>query len=257
LDLHSKPVGPETATNELRALERLHVRAWPAFETARVDGWLWRFSGGGSQRANSASTIDFSGGDPAAALDRVEVLYRAKGMPAQVQVCDASVPEGLDDLLRARGYGRGDTTLTMVKAITPMAAPPDVEIAASAGADWREVYLGAITESRRKVNARIIETIPEPRAFFACRRDGSVISTALGVADASGERAIIECMATRAEARRQGGAQAVLRALERWAGEQGARSLGLQVVAANAPALALYRGLGFVPVGSNRFWVSR
>jgi hypothetical protein len=28
------------------------------------------------------------------------------------------------------------------------------------------------------------------------------------------------------------------------------------VVAANAPALALYRGLGFTPVGSNRFWAS-
>jgi GNAT superfamily N-acetyltransferase len=239
--------------DELLALERLSVRAWPAFETARVDGWLWRYSGGGSQRANSASTIDFSGGDPAAALDQVEALYRAKGVPAQVQVCDASVPEGLDDLLLARGYGRGDTTVTMVKTIAPMDAQPDVEIAASAGAEWREVYLGAITESRRRVNARIIGTIPKPCAFFACRRDGRVISTALGVAD--GERAIIECMATRAEARRQGGALAVLRALERWAYAQGVRTLGLQVVAANAPALALYRGLGFAPVGSNRFWV--
>src|ERR1700734_1637215 len=51
------PIDDETA----RRLERLHVRAWPAGETARLDGWLWRWSGGASQRANSVATIDFTG----------------------------------------------------------------------------------------------------------------------------------------------------------------------------------------------------
>jgi len=45
-------------------MERAHVQAWPALHTARIDGWLWRASGGGSQRANSVSTIDFTGTDP-------------------------------------------------------------------------------------------------------------------------------------------------------------------------------------------------
>jgi hypothetical protein len=42
-------------------MERAHVFAWPALRTAVIDGWLWRASGGGSQRANSVSTIDFHG----------------------------------------------------------------------------------------------------------------------------------------------------------------------------------------------------
>ena len=61
-------------------------------------------------------------------------------------------------------------------------------------------------------------------------------------------------MATRAEARRQGGADAVLRSLEAWAADQGVKTLALQVVADNAAAVPLYTRLGFAPVATNRFW---
>jgi N-acetylglutamate synthase len=57
----------QITADDLRRIERLHVRAWPAFETAEIDGWLWRYSGGGSQRANSVSTVAFSGRNPATA----------------------------------------------------------------------------------------------------------------------------------------------------------------------------------------------
>ena len=48
---------------------------------------------------------------------------------------------------------------------------------------------------------------------------------------------------------------AALRALENWAATQNARWLGLQVVATNAPAIALYERLGYVSHATNRFWV--
>jgi GNAT superfamily N-acetyltransferase len=47
----------------------------------------------------------------------------------------------------------------------------------------------------------------------------------------------------------------VLTAIEAWAAARGARTLALQAVAANAAAVALYRGVGFEPVATNRFWV--
>jgi GNAT superfamily N-acetyltransferase len=234
-------------------MERLHVRAWPAFETADIHGWLWRYSGGGSQRANSVSTVDFAGADVAAALDEIEARYRAKGAVARVQTYDLSAPANLADLLGARGYRDGETTLTMVKTVERGICPPEVDVLDRATTAWRDIYLGVITENRRAVNARILQTIPPPRAFFACRRGGTVVSTGLCVADDG--RGVVECMATHPDARRGGGAAAVLRALECWAADRGVRQLGLQVVATNAPAVALYRGLGFSAAATNRFWV--
>ena len=239
----------------LRRLERLHVRAWPASETARVDGWLWRWSGGGSQRANSVSTIDFIGNDLADALTRAEARYRGKDSPSRVHTFDLSQPTGLPALLSARGYGAGETTVTMVATAPPAAPVSDVVAADDPSAEWLAVYLEAITESRRLVNRQILRRIPDPRAFFSVRRDGRVISTALGVVN--GGHAVAECVATCPDARGQRGADAAMRAVMAWAASLGAHTVGLQVVETNQPAISLYRRLGFQPACANRFWVKR
>ena len=244
-----------TSNETLRRLERLHVRAWPAAETERIDGWLWRWSGGGSQRANSVSTVDFTGNDMAAALDRVEARYRAKAAPIQFHTYDLSQPRELPALLTARGYGTGETTLTMLAVAPPAPPPPGVEIADAPTAEWLDIYLEAITDSRRAVNREILRRIPDPRAFFLVRRGGRAISTALCVVH--GGHAVAECVATREDARGSRGAEAAMRGLMAWAASLGAHSIGLQVVADNLPAIALYRRLGFAPVCTNRFWIRR
>ena len=239
--------------DDIRAIERLHVRAWPALETADVKGWLWRRSGGGSNRANSVSTVRFDGHDPEAALDAIEARYRERNAAARVSTYDLTEPTDLPARLQARGYRNDETTLTMMTAIRQHDAAGDVDMSDHPDDAWHAVYLGAITESRRAVNARILTSIPQPCAWFARRRDGRVVSTGLGVAD--GAFAAVECMATHAEARRQGGARAVLAAIEAWAASLGVRTLALQCVAANAAVVSLYRGFGFEPVATNRFWV--
>ena len=239
--------------DEIVRMERCHVKAWPAFETRDIQGWHWRYSGGGSQRANSVSTVDFNGEEPEQAIAGVEAAYREKATAARFQTFDLTRPLGLEALLIARGYKESESTITMFKRIESRSAPAGTARCESAEPDWREVYLGAITESRRAVNTQIVESIPGPHQFFTCRRDDRVISTALSVI---GYRcAVVECVATRDDARRQGGADAVLRALESWAAAQDADLLGLQVVATNAPAVALYERLGFVAGARNRFWV--
>ncbi len=234
-------------------MERAHVRAWPALRTADIDGWLWRSSGGGSQRANSVSTIDFRGDNPGGAIDAVEASYVALDLPVRFQTFDETSPPELIDLLRKRGYRKGDPTTTMFKRVTSTTPSPDVEVQDAPWTEWQEVYLSAIIENRRAVNAIILDQIPRPRAFFGCRRNGKIVATALCAVGFG--CAVIECAATRFDVRRAGAARAVLAGLEHWASRQSVDLIGLQVVANNEPAIALYRSLGFVAGSTNWYWV--
>jgi N-acetylglutamate synthase len=234
-------------------MERAHVLAWPALNTETIDGWLWRSSGGGSQRANSVSTIDYHDSDLEASIADAEARYQALGHPVRFQTFDETSPPNLADTLRNRDYTESEATITMFKRVESHGMPFDIETRDYGWAEWRSVYLGEITENRRAINALILDRIPTPRAFFGCRRDGDIIATALCIAGFG--CAVIECVATRADKRRQGAAQSVLIALETWAAQQDADWIGLQVVAGNTPAVALYQRLGFVTGATNTFWM--
>ena len=234
-------------------MERAHVHAWPALRAVAIEGWLWRSSGGGSQRANSVSTVDFSGEDVEAAIDTVEKRYRAVGAPVRFQTFDETSPAGLTEVLSRRGYRGGETTTTMFKRLQRGVGAADIEMRSAPWAEWLSVYLGEITENRQAVNRLILDRVPAPKAFFGCLRDGRVAATALCVV--SHGCAVIECVTTRSDARRQGAALAVLARLEAWAATQDADWIGLQVVSTNAPAVALYERLGFVAGATNQYWM--
>lgn len=240
----------------LLAIERAAVAAWPASETADIDGWLWRYSGGGSQRANSVSALAFRGRDPELAIDEAERRYRARGANPMFQVCDVTAPADLDARLEQRGYRLQEPVTGLAKRISPAISgslDPGVEIGGRASQAWLSVYLAGISDSRRAFAPEILARVPQPCAFLLVREDGQPAATALGVVS---ERVVIaECVMTLATLRRGGAATRVMRALEAWGASEGGTVAALQVVTANAPARALYAKLDYARVGSYHYRV--
>lgn len=236
---------------ERRALEEAAARAWPPHAARVRDGWVLRFSGGGSQRANSVLTLAWEGADTEAAIDDAERDYRARGQTPIFQIVDISQPSDLDARLAARGYASLDRTLLMVKPAAPAAAPARaVSRHGEAPAAWLDIYLSTLSTDRRAAAPAIVAALPEPKCFFVADLDGAPAGVGLGIAEPPW--CGVECMATAQAARQGGAARAVLADLERWAHEQGATRLWLQVLERNTPARALYEGLGFEAVGS--YW---
>ncbi len=236
-------------TNDaVRAIERAAARAWPAGRIVEVDGWQVRLSGGGSRRANSVLPLDFGGSDLDRAIDVVEAHYRAQGTRSYFQVSSISAPDTLDSQLERRGYAFEEPCLLLAKSLSPRPMPPEVTVTDAISAAWLSVYGETIDAARRATAPAILAAVPGRRAFLLAQRDGVPLSTALAVVSPDGI-GLVECVATRSAARRAGGAQIVMDALESWSATEGAHTVALQVIASNTPARRLYEARGFVEVG--------
>jgi N-acetylglutamate synthase len=241
-------VSPD-AQGLLARIERAAFRAWPAPQNADVAGWHWRFAdGAGSRRANSTAALAFSGTDVEAAIDAVESRYAGRGAAAMFQISDVSQPADLDQRLADRGYAVVEPCVTLVAEIADVLAPMGIEYFDVATPAWFDCYSSVITPARRATAPQILSRIPKPAAFCGVVRGGRVIATALAVAHDG--IVIAECVATDVDARKTGAASAVMRGVAAWGAEQGCTIAALQAVAANAPAQALYRSLGYRPMGS-------
>ena len=225
------------------------MRGWPALETAAVDGWLWRHSSGGSVRANSVAALAFTGQDVETAIDAVEALARKHGAPACFTVSDASVTSDLDARLEARGYGREFDHVTMAKrGSAAQNVPEGVTTSSEATPEWLAVYLAGLSDNRRATAPRILARLPAQAIYVSAQgSNGRIISSGLTVGD--GNVASVQCMATLADARRQGGARRVLQAIEAIAVQRGHTTLYLQADGTNSGAISLYERAGFTVVG--------
>ena len=235
------------AEAEVLALELAAARAWPAAEIVEISEWKWRFSGGGSRRANSVLPLAFNGANIDAAIEDVEARYRERGNRAYFQVSSIAAPADLDVRLAARGYTYEEPCLLMAKRLGGTSIPTGVLIATEPTSRWLSIYTELLDPTRRAAAPATLRLVPEPCAYFLAHSDGEPVATALGVA--SGKIALVECVATRSDRRRSGAARLVMQALEAWSLVQGASIIGLQVVEGNVAGRALYASLGYGEVG--------
>lgn len=231
---------------------RTETATWPPLEAVDVGGWRAGLSGGFTRRGNSVVALG-TPNDPDAALDEVEALYAARGLPSVVRVCRDSRPADLDDMLEARGYTVAATTLVMAVALpVGAAAPPGeplvgapvhVDVAAEPDEAWLRGWLAvkASTPVDLDLAGRLVGGAP---ARYARAHDADGTLGVVRTATADGWVAL-SCLTVQVRARRHGlGRWLTLDALAA-AHAEGVPAAYLQVEEGNAAGRALYAGLGF------------
>jgi N-acetylglutamate synthase len=229
-------------------LERVAARGWRALEEDRLGEWLLRAGGGFTGRANSALVAGDPGTDLPAAVAAVAEWYDRRGLPPCAQL-PGRQSRAADAAFAAAGWNRDGDVLVLTAPLNG-AAESSVPVDLSPVPDdaWLTAYRyrgAALPPVARRILVNAVDAAdvvfaavrlePAPAPLAAVAR-GAVTDGWLGVTAVTVDERY----------RRRGLATAVMGALQRWAAGRGATSVYLQVVAANAPALALYRRAGFI-----------
>jgi GNAT superfamily N-acetyltransferase len=239
-----KPRHPET--DLILACERRIVNAWPARETFVMGDYVVRAADGYSGRANSASAIVAGAMLDDLLLDQVEAFFRARGLRPCVRVTPL-MEDAAAALVEARGYRQKDASLGMVAPVGPGVLPPDLILERVASTAWVRGVSARQTGEKKNADEglmAIVSRVPFPDAGFATLLvDGRPMGFGMMVP----ERGMAELgsIVVDAALRGQGHGRRLVAGLMAAAAAAGATTTYLQVDETNAPAIALYRALGF------------
>lgn len=225
-------------------VEEACLNAWPSPRHVLIDGYLLRAAGGTSRRINSVNPLR-GAGEPERAIDACEAVYAQLGRRPIFRVPD--IAGQMQPGLERRGYRALGETRTLIRALNHAGDTPHeaVTVADAPGPDWlalRDEVSGHDAEVARTFRL-VTEAILLPRAFVCLAGPEGISAIAFGVR--AGPWLVIESVAVREAQRNRGLARQTVGALLEWGRREGATATCLQVEAANAPAVALYRRLGF------------
>ena len=228
-----KPVPPRASVRArvpAREVELHSFADWPEVVREPVGEWIVRSSPpiGGRllKRANSALAMGDPGMPLAEASDLVRSTYVRLERTPLVQVeRDGEVEQGLRDLgWEPFGVGDSATMLASLAQVVRLLPAPPAE---------------TVTE---EAPTRLTVSLPD--------------GTARGGASLDGDWLCLHSLVVDPDHRRRGLARQVLAELLDWGASRGARTAWLHVESDNAPALALYEGLGFRTHHLNRYLTS-
>lgn len=236
-------------------IEAKAFRAWPALETRSADGWIQRFAGGYTKRANSINALASNAIFTQKLKETLEAPYLERGLPPVWRLTPLAPPDA-DRALAAAGYRRVDESHVQLAPLGgAFALDSEVRIAPSPSAAWLAGFaeLSPVAPRHRETMTRMLTSIASPVAFASVEDAQGPMAFALGVAD--GEHVGLFDVLVAPRARRQGLARRLTQSIGAWGKSQGARSIYLQVVATNTAALPLYASFGFETVYSYAYRV--
>jgi GNAT superfamily N-acetyltransferase len=227
-------------------IERAGLKAWPGIEVEWDGSWVRRASNGYTQRANSVQCFDPA--DDGNAVERIAASRRwfeDRGLKPIFRVNPLTAP-ALNAALDAAGWDAIDHSQVVAMELGPVLPDPRGEVLALDDPEFLTEHQRLTAYDDEKVGKlrAILGVLEVPAIGIVLRAlDGRAVSSALmAIADGI---VITGNVVTDQSERRKGYGSGMMRTGLAWAHAAGAKYAALNVVAENAVAQALYRGLGY------------
>lgn len=230
-DVQAVRVIPEmpVRTSQIRNLEHAAALAWPGTEQHWIDGWLLRFGGGHTRRANSAVPLE-AWASPAT-LPAIIDWYAVRDVAPLI-----AAPDRLFRL--APGMPTDGANAVMVSDVGPRGRDPVTVFKPHPDEAWRAVDPRAVPDD-------VLTATIEGEVAFATLRDVAVARGAVTLAPDGTRWVGLSSVHVAEHARRKGYGREICEALLSWGHQHGATRAYAQVVAGNDAATDLYEAMGF------------
>ncbi len=164
-------------------VEEACLNAWPALRQVLFAGWVLRFSGGLTRRANSANPLGFERADAEALIAGCEALYSYNRQPTIFRLPSLIGP-GMDEHLAARGYTREGLSLVLYAEIGAIQAvrDPAVRLSLRPTKGWLAAMAALQGQTKRQARQYrgIVGALAIPAAFASLIEDDGVAALAFG-----------------------------------------------------------------------------
>jgi N-acetylglutamate synthase len=245
------------AAADVEAIERATLDVVVPDELLGLPGWLVPVFDGSVGRARSAVPLHHAPHD-VRDIDTISELYLARGFAAAFRLPEVEAFRAMHGELQRRGFERQQPTLVLTGKVADVLAwhpGPPGDLSNVPDAQWMGMFLGPGLDpvdgaARSRALARGAST-----QFASLRENG--VTLACGAAALSHGWLSVHGMRTLLARRGEGLASRVMLAMALHARQHGVDRIFLQVDAANAPALALYRRCGLQPAWRYAYWLSK
>ena len=239
---------------DIESLEQATLDAVAPAEVCALPGWLLPFDTTTVGRAISAVPVRHDDMNPAL-IAAIEARYAERGMKTQFRIADVRGLATLRQELLSLGYTPQQATLTLVGTVRQwptVTAGLSVQLSPQPTEAWTSVYISGDFDPVDGANR--VRALSRSQCLVYASLSNATGAIAAGTAAFSQGWASLHGMRTVARERGKGCASALIAALGQEALERNVERCFLQVEAGNAPAIRLYRSLGFQTAWLYHYW---
>ena len=160
--------------SDIRRLEELAFRGWPALESRDFAGWRQRFSRGYTKRANSINALGRDARCDPEIISSLEAPYVALGQ-TPAWCLTPLAPPAIASLLDARGYRTIEHSLVQVCPLhSGFTADPEVRILPGPTPAWVDAFRthSPVAPQHHETMERMLSAIAAPAGFALVEEAG-------------------------------------------------------------------------------------